>query len=155
MPNAFNDLARVTRSYITAANVPTKMNVPNHGRPLGPNDSQPWKRKPTAQVIERTVNPTITYSFYPMHEEILEETNPHPENREISVHYASLDDVWCRNEMIIDDTLAYAVATEIMLSDDIEPRSIDESRPLTPSYVKYVGYKWVRIFMDILIWKSL
>ena len=80
------------------------------------------------------MNLTIAYSFYPTHEEILdygsvlEETNPPPENREISIYYASLDDVWRRNEMIVDDALAFAVATEIMLSDDIEPRSVDECR---------------------------
>ena len=33
--------------------------------------------------------------------------------------------------MIVNDALAYAVATEIMLSDDIEPRSIDECRRRT------------------------
>ena len=55
-------------------------------------------------------------------------TNPPPENREISVYYASLDDVWHRNEMIVDDALAFAVTTEILLSDDIEPRSVDECR---------------------------
>ncbi|KAM2472176.1 hypothetical protein ACFX1W_047366 [Malus domestica] len=82
---------------------------------------------------EPIVNPTIAYSFYPTHEEILdygsvlEETNPPPENREISIYYASLDDVWHRNEMIVDN----AVATEIMLSDDIEPRSINECRRIT------------------------
>ncbi|KAM2710920.1 hypothetical protein EV2_048440 [Malus domestica] len=114
------------------------MDVPNHGRPLGSKDSYPRKRKPTAQAPEEpTVNPTVTYSLYPTHEEILDyrrvlkETNPPPKNCEISVHYASLDDVWCRNEMIVDDALAYAVATEIMLSDDIEPRSVDECRRRT------------------------
>ena len=77
------------------------------------------------------MNPTVLYSFYLTHEEILdygsvlEETNPPTENYEISVHYTRLDDVWCRNEMIVDDALAYAVATEIMLSNDIEPRSIN------------------------------
>ncbi|KAM2404978.1 hypothetical protein ACFXTH_032242 [Malus domestica] len=126
-----------------------------------------------AQGLEEpTVNPTIAYSFYPTHEEILdygsvlEETNPHPENREISVHYASSDDVWRRNKMIVDNALVYAVTTEIMLSDDLEPRSIDECRrrtdwsnwnqveldslakskvfgpvTLTPPHVKPVGYK--------------
>ena len=82
-----------------------------------------------------------------------------------------LDDVWRRNEMIVDDALAFAVVTEIMLSDDIEPRSVDECRrradwsnwkqaiqveldslakrkvfgPVvpTPPHVKPVGYKWV------------
>ena len=51
------------------------------------------------QAVEPTVNSTVAYSFYPIHEEILdygnilEEMNPPPENRKISVHYASLDDV--------------------------------------------------------------
>ncbi|KAM2916275.1 hypothetical protein FF1_045211 [Malus domestica] len=110
MPDAFTDLARVTRSHIPAANTPTKIDVPNRGRPLGSKDSHPRKRKITAQGPEEpTVNPTIAYSFYPTHEEILdygsvlEETNPHLEN-------------------------SFAVATEIMLNDDIEPRSVDECR---------------------------
>ncbi|KAB2625559.1 polyprotein (retrotransposon protein) [Pyrus ussuriensis x Pyrus communis] len=82
---------------------------------------------------EPTVNPTIAYLFYPTHEKILdygtilEETNPPLENHEISVYYASLDDVWRRNQMIVHDALAFAIATEIMLSDDIEQRSVDES----------------------------
>ena len=81
--------------------------------------------------------PTVAYSFYPTYEEILdygsvlEETYPPLENRDILVYYASLDDVWCRNEMIINDALAYSVATEIKLSDDNEPRSIDECRRRT------------------------
>ena len=89
------------------------------------------------QVVEPTVNLTVAYSLYPTHEEILnygsvlEETNSPPENREILGHYASLDDDWCRNKMIIDDALAYAVATEIMLSNDIEPHFINEYRRKT------------------------
>ena len=83
------------------------------------------------------MNPTVAYSFYPTHEEILDygsvlkETNPPPENCKILVYYASLDDVWCRNEMIIDDALTYAVATEIILRDDIEPRSVDKCQHRT------------------------
>ena len=135
MPDAFTDLVRITRSHIPAANTSTKMDVPNvrwtalleamdanigdpHtlaasqssaltlkcGRLLGSNDSHPQKRKPMAQgPKEPTVNPTIAYSYY-----------------------ASLDDVWRRNEMIVDDALAFAVATEIMLSDGIKWRSVDE-----------------------------
>ncbi|KAM2088198.1 hypothetical protein ACFX1T_032306 [Malus domestica] len=102
-------------------------------RPLGSKDSHPWKRKTTTQGPEEpTMNPTIAYSFYATHEEILdygsilEETNPLPEDREISVYYVSLDDVWNINEMIVDDALAFAVAIEIMLSNDIEPHSVDE-----------------------------
>ncbi|KAM2866908.1 hypothetical protein COP2_022881 [Malus domestica] len=58
--------------------------------------------------------------------DVLDETNRPPENREILVHYAILDEVWNWNEMIVNDAFAYNVAIDIMLSDDIEPRSIDE-----------------------------
>jgi len=43
------------------------------GRPLGSKDSHPKKRKSKTQgPKEPTVNPTIAYSFYPTHEEILD-----------------------------------------------------------------------------------
>ncbi|KAM1401327.1 hypothetical protein ACFX1X_028534 [Malus domestica] len=73
--------------------------------------------------------------------------------------------------MIVDDALAFTVPTEIMLSDNIEPRSVDECRhradwsnwkqaiqveldslakrkvfgPVVPTslHVKPIGYKWV------------
>ena len=68
----------------------------------------------------------------PTHEVILDycdasdKTCRPPENREISVHYTVLDELWNRKEMIVDDAFMYSVATDIMLSDDIEPRSVDE-----------------------------
>ncbi|KAM2668214.1 hypothetical protein EV2_019825 [Malus domestica] len=149
-----------------------------HGKPLGSKDSHPRKRKPMAQSLEEpVVNLTVTYSFYPTHEEILDygsifkETNPHSENHEILVYHGSLDNVWCRNEMIVNNALAYVVATEIIFRDVIKPRSVNECRrrtdwsnwkqaiqveldslvkrkvfgPVTPtlSHVKSVGYKWV------------
>ena len=51
---------------------------------------------------------------------------PTPENQGISVHYECLDEIWNWNEIIIDDVFVFAVATENMKSDDIDPRSIDE-----------------------------
>ena len=43
------------------------------GRPLGSKDSHPRKRKTTTQDPEEpTMNPTIAYSFYPTHKEILD-----------------------------------------------------------------------------------
>ncbi|KAM1890602.1 hypothetical protein ACFX14_033966 [Malus domestica] len=63
MPDAFTDLMRMTKSHIPVANVPAKMDVPN--------DSLPRNRKLTAQALEEpTVNPIVTYSFYPTHKEI-------------------------------------------------------------------------------------
>ncbi|KAM1924294.1 hypothetical protein ACFX15_022098 [Malus domestica] len=82
-------------------------------RPLDSKDSHLRKRKSKAQgPKEPTVNLTIAYSFYPTYKEILdygsvlEETNPSPNN-------------------------PFAVATEIMLSDDIEQHSVDECQRRT------------------------
>ncbi|KAM1234377.1 hypothetical protein ACFX2J_003965 [Malus domestica] len=130
-----------------------------------------------APTSDLSLNPTIANSSVPMYEVILDygdasdETCRPPENREISVYYALLDEVWNKNEMIVDDAFAYFVATDIMLSKDIEPCSIDKCRRrtdwsnwkqaiqekldslakrkvfgpivLTPLSVKPVGYKWV------------
>ena len=63
--------------------------------------------------------------------DVLDEANWLPENREILVHYAVLDKVWNQNEMIIDGAFAYTIATDIMLSDDIEPRSVDRCQRRT------------------------
>ncbi|KAM1621202.1 hypothetical protein ACFXTN_018093 [Malus domestica] len=103
------------------------------GSPLGSKDSQPRKRKmaPTSDI---SLNPTIVHSSVPMHEVILDygdasyKTCRFPENREISVHYTVLDEVWNKNEMIVNNAFDYSVATDIMLSDDIEPRFVNECR---------------------------
>ncbi|KAM1090301.1 hypothetical protein ACFX19_018157 [Malus domestica] len=58
---------------------------------------------------------------------VREETEVH-ERKEISINYACTNELWDRNEIIIDDMFAFAIATEIILSDDIEPRSVDECR---------------------------
>ena len=80
---------------------------------------------------------TIAHSSVPTHEVILDygdasdETCRPLENREISVHYTVLDEVWNRNEMIVDDAFSYSVVTDIILSDDIEPLFIDECQRIT------------------------
>ncbi|KAM2228185.1 hypothetical protein ACFXTI_014911 [Malus domestica] len=90
-----------------------------------------------APTSDPSLNPTIADSSVPTHEVILDygdasdETCRPSENREISVHYTVLDAVWNRNEMIVDDVFSYSVATDIMLSDDIELRSVDECRRRT------------------------
>ncbi|KAM1091208.1 hypothetical protein ACFX19_018934 [Malus domestica] len=135
------------------------------GGPPSLNDSQPRKKK-TAQTT--SINLTIAYSSIPTHAVILDYDDA-SENCEISVHYAVLDEVWNRNKMIVDDAFAYTVASDIMLSDGIEPCSVNECRcrmdwsnwkqaiqvelnslakrkvfgpvALTPPYVKPMGYK--------------
>ncbi|KAM0997725.1 hypothetical protein ACFX2C_007577 [Malus domestica] len=56
-----------------------------------------------------------------------EETTVH-ESKEISINYACTNELWDQNEIIIDDMFAFAGATEIILSDDIGPRSVDECK---------------------------
>ena len=146
------------------------------GKPPGSKDSLPQKRK-TTQTSDPSLNPTIAYSSVPTHEvildygDVLDETYQPPENHEISVHYAILDEVWNQNKIVVDDAFAYTIASDIMLSDDIEPCFVDEYRcrtdwpnwkqtiqvelnsltkckvfgPVAPSppYVKPMGYKWV------------
>ncbi|KAM1175084.1 hypothetical protein ACFX19_028122 [Malus domestica] len=174
MSDGFNDLAKVTRSHIPAANAPVRIDVPRvHpqpawegqivpeggeaslctrqrtlavsqssaptlkcGRPLGSKDSQPRKRK-MALTSDPSLNPTIAHLSVPTHEfildynDVLDETTWPSKNREIAVHYAVIDEVWNRNEMIIDNAFAYTIATNIILSDDIEPRSVDERQGRT------------------------
>ncbi|MCF8704081.1 hypothetical protein L3055_11140 [Corynebacterium sp. MC-02] len=48
-----------------------------------------------------------------------------PGNTEISMSY--YNEIWDRNEIIIDDAFALSVAHEIM-NDDYEPRSLTECR---------------------------
>ncbi|KAM0987316.1 hypothetical protein ACFXTH_011452 [Malus domestica] len=92
---------------------------------LNPND--------IIQEKELNDKSTIRDSVLPEKENVLdeshvpEETEVH-ESKEISINYACTNELWDRNEIIIDDMFAFAIATEIILSDDIEPRSVDECK---------------------------
>ncbi|KAM1467529.1 hypothetical protein ACFX2I_032618 [Malus domestica] len=85
-----------------------------------------------APTSDTSLNLNIAHSSVPTHEVILDygdasdETCQPPVNHEILIHYTVLDEVWNRNEMIVDDTFAYSVATDIILSDDIKPCSANE-----------------------------
>ncbi|KAM1059420.1 hypothetical protein TB2_023718 [Malus domestica] len=113
MPDAFNDLAKVTRSHIPVANTPARIDVPRV------HQQHVWESRAVPESGEAAPSTRHDETCWP------------PENRVISVHYTVLDEVWNRNEMIVDDAFSYSVATDIMLSDDIEPRSVDECRRRT------------------------
>ncbi|BBH04774.1 Disease resistance protein CC-NBS-LRR class family [Prunus dulcis] len=200
MLDAFNDAAKVTKSHIPAANAPARIDVHNgqsnvpanglsaaclkRGRPLGSNDSVPRKRKLMDKMNPNEINrePTIHNSnapkegqVLPEKENVISETSAPgvatvPESQEISINYMSTDELWSRNEMIIDDIFAFSVAAEIIKDDDIEPCSINECTQRqdwpkwkdaiqaelnslekrsvfghivpTPPNVNSVGYKW-------------
>ncbi|XP_021820574.1 uncharacterized protein LOC110762278 [Prunus avium] len=201
MPDAFNDATKVMKSHIPAANAPARIDVHNgqsnvpandssvarlkRGRPVGSKDSVPRKRKLIAKMNANEINgePIIHDSNSPQEGRVLPEKEnvpdetraPEvvavPENQEISINYTSTNEVWNRNEIIIDNIFAFLVATEIIKVNDVEPCSIDECTqrhdwpkwkdaiqaeldslekrsvfgPIvpTPLNVNPVGYKWV------------
>ncbi|CAL9019548.1 unnamed protein product [Prunus brigantina] len=112
------------------------------GRPLGSKDSVPRKRKLMAKVNPNEINgePTIHDSnppqrgqVLPEKENVLNETRTSemaivPESQEISINYTSTNELWNRNEILINNIFAFLVATEIIKDDDIEPCSIDECK---------------------------
>ena len=48
-----------------------------------------------------------------------------PKNNKIFINYCN--DLWDRNEIVIDNMFAFSIANEI-INDDYEPRSITECR---------------------------
>ncbi|XP_068309791.1 uncharacterized protein [Pyrus communis] len=101
------EAAPSTRQGTLAANQSSAPTL-KRGRPLDLKDSQPLKRK-MAPTGDPSLNLTIVHSSVLTHEFILdygdasEETCQPPENHEILVHYAVLDEVWNKNDRIIDD----------------------------------------------------
>lgn len=53
--------------------------------------------------------------------------NSYPEDSKISFNYTCLEDMWKRNEIIIDDVFSSVMAIKIVKSDEIEPRSVVEA----------------------------
>lgn len=110
----------------------------------------------------------ITEEITPKEVHVLE----NDDNEEISLHYVTSGQRWNRNEIVVDNIFAYAVALEITKENtDHERKSVDECQrrddwpkwkdaiqtelnslekrqvfgPVvkTPEGVKPIGYKWV------------
>ena len=180
LPDAFNDATKVTKSHIPAVNTPARIYVPEEhkemdenvprqkrGRPIGSKNATPRKKRgrnqePSLLQSEQSApREETTPEVVKTHEKIND-----PKNTEILNNY--YNDLWNRNEIIIDDMFAFSMAYEIM-HDDYESRSItkccqrqdwpkweeaiqtelsslakrDVFRPIaqTPDNVKPVGYK--------------
>ena len=202
LPDAFTDATKITKSHIPAANTPARIDVPDgqnmnaaheisktrqkHGRPIGSKDLIPKKRKSNMNLIkapevaqppEEAQAPKVAQALdeaQPLEDEhTLDEAEISKEiNEEFSTNYMFTNELWDRNEIIVDDIFCFTVATKILSNDnDNEPQSVDECRlrhdwdkwkvaiqaeldslkkrnvfgPIvrTPAGVKPVGYKWV------------
>ncbi|OMO58409.1 hypothetical protein CCACVL1_25460 [Corchorus capsularis] len=143
MPNAFNETARVKKSHILAVNVPARIEVPVELTKMdrsGPKDTVPRKRRgrnPESAPDEpidlsrgKEIPPEVLQNLIQREHIALEvaqtyEKITNPGNTEISMNYCN--EIWDRNEIIINDAFALSVAHEIK-NDDYEPRSITECR---------------------------
>ena len=165
LPNAFTDTAKVTKSYILAANTPARINIPiGKTAIMAANELSmtrlkrgrkyliPRKRKIKGQQnpsleenrTHEEVTPTISKTITPEEESAIEVTHAPEEaivpeeiqnheeaqvlaNDEISINYASTEELWDHTKVVINEVFCFAVATEILKEDDDhEPRSVDE-----------------------------
>ena len=138
LPDAFNDAAKVTKSYIAAANAPAKINLPEgkmpsanepmarqkRGRPLGSKDKNP-RKKWIVQTSDQKPKEVIDKDTSPEEDDIPEDSTI----IETSFNYITSGKSWNRKEIEIDNIFAYNVAIDVMINDeDPEPKSVDECR---------------------------
>ncbi|GJT46045.1 reverse transcriptase domain-containing protein [Tanacetum coccineum] len=147
----------VTKLHIPAANVPTRVEIPNKqdgdniaqesqkrlkcGRPIGLKDKNPRKRKGTEKNSghdESVLDETQDINTSPK-----EEMNDI--NKEMSINYSQTPILWDRNEIgYIDEIFSYSIASDIMSSDDDpELKSVFGPIVTTSRDVKPVGYRWI------------
>ena len=117
--DAFNDAIKVTKSHIPTVNTPARIYVPEEhkemndnvsrqkrGRPIRSKDAAPRKKRgrnqePSFLQSEQSApRKETTPEVIETHEKIND-----PGNIEISINY--YNDLWNRNEIIIDDMFAF------------------------------------------------
>ncbi|GJR03487.1 hypothetical protein Tco_0526471 [Tanacetum coccineum] len=126
-PRTKQNTKRVTKSHISAANAPSRVEIPNkqagenvaqksqerlkRGRPIGSKDKNPRKRKGTEKNSdhdENVLNETQDIKTSPE-----EEINNM--NQEMSINYSQTNILWDRNEIgDIDEIFSYSVASNIV-----------------------------------------
>ena len=142
LPDAFTDSKKVTKSHVPADNAPIKVDVPvgqtneimarmKRGRPIGSRDKNPRKRKGANNENGRVEDMIISDKTSEENQIITNigvpaETNISEihENEEISINYIMNGIRWNRDEVDINDVLAYNIALDIMNNEDHEPKSI-------------------------------
>ncbi|CAA7045306.1 unnamed protein product [Microthlaspi erraticum] len=165
LPDAFTDTKRVTKSYIPAANAPSKIEVPHeHFDVNRASEPVPDEPKCLEDISEQVlVEPD---------KEVRQDDEPETEKFEIFISFAQSGKIWARSEIDDDEMFSFSVAKEIdHENDDPDPTSVSEcqKRPdwekwqmamkneifslnkrtvfgpiiIIPKDVMPVGYKWV------------
>ncbi|KAL0325286.1 UNVERIFIED_CONTAM: Retrovirus-related Pol polyprotein from transposon TNT 1-94 [Sesamum radiatum] len=139
---------KVTKSHISAENVPTRLEVPEvtltqtkasesqirrkRGRPLGSKDANPRKRKEHIVSINHDANVTTSNVSEDKIPEVILPEDPKRNEKdlddsyEMSINYANNSLGLYRKEIKINDIFAYYVAVEIMDEDDNDPQTMEE-----------------------------
>ena len=144
MPDAFTDTKKVTKSYIPAANAPSRIEIPTQqvdtinestlrqkrGRPMGSKDKNPRKRKVTNSRNDLIDNRNIQEKIMDTTSgKNVEETQVYEDNNEISINYTMTGKRWNRINVVVDNIFAYNVAHNIIHeNEDYGPKSVDECR---------------------------
>ena len=145
MQDAFTNLKRVTKSCISAANAPEKINVQEgqqsttngskatikHGRPLGSKYKNPQKRKGAKNKDGQIKEIIIQEKCHEGNEDMTQEKTkvPNSSEDEISLNYVMSEKFWNRDKVIIDDAFAYNLVIEVMdKNEDKKPHSIEECK---------------------------
>ena len=151
MPDAFIDSTKVTKSHISAANIPARIEIPTgnlqssmtnepkpllkRGRPIGSKDTIPRKRKSVISMTPEehiTVKPQVDEQVAlieaPVKELSLNDVPIH-NNEEISINYIHEGRIWDRNTTHINNVFSFQVAMNIIRTDeDQEPQNVNECR---------------------------
>ncbi|KAL0544404.1 hypothetical protein IC582_019519 [Cucumis melo] len=144
MPDAFTDTKKVTKSYIPAANAPSRIEIPTQqvdtinestlrqkrGRPMGSKDKNPRKRKVTNSRNDLIDNRNIQEKVMDTTSgKNVEETQVYEDNNEISINYTMIGKRWNRINVVVNNIFAYNVAHNIIHeNEDYEPKSVNECR---------------------------
>ncbi|KAL0290062.1 UNVERIFIED_CONTAM: hypothetical protein Scaly_2684100 [Sesamum calycinum] len=148
LPDAFIDTKKVTKSHISAENVPARLEVPEVtltqtkasesqirrkcGRPLGSKNANPRKRKDHIVSINHDANVTTSNVSEDKIPEVILSEDPKRNEQdlndsyEMSINYAHNSLGWYRKEIKMNDIFAYFIAVEIMDEDDNDPQTMEE-----------------------------
>ena len=132
LPDSFTDTKKVTKSYIPAANTPSRIEIPSElkldgskinepkvqlkrGRPIGSKDKNPRKKKKLGEENEKVLQ---------------EEPSPRDdrEKYEISINYAHDGIIWDRDDIDDDNGIfSFSLSKEIdQENDDPDPKTLSE-----------------------------
>ncbi|KAL6315188.1 hypothetical protein AAG906_037420 [Vitis piasezkii] len=115
LPNAFIDTKKVTKSHISTANTPARIDVPV--RQLT-NESKIRLKREKLGPLEETIKMTDQFKI---------DKSIVPENCEISISYVHTGEKGDRNNIVINNIFAFQVASNIIRNDkDPEPRNVEE-----------------------------